>query len=41
MSITASEKNLFEEWKGNRVGFVSDGLVSELDYLNSKTKICN
>lgn len=40
MSITASEKNLFEEWKGNRVGFVSDGLVSELDYLNSKTKIC-
>jgi len=40
MSITARENNLFDEWKGNREGFVSDGLVSELDYLNSNTKIC-
>jgi len=40
MSITSDEESLFNEWKGNRSGFVSDGLVSEYDYLNSKIKIC-
>lgn len=40
MSITNAENSLFDEWKGNRKGFVSDGLVSEQDYLNSDTKIC-
>ena len=40
MSITNEENSLFGEWKGNRKGFVSDGLISEQDYLNSNTKIC-
>lgn len=40
MSITNEENSLFGEWKGNRKGFVSDGLVSEKDYLNSNIKIC-
>lgn len=40
MSITNEENSLFGEWKGNRKGFVSDGLVSEKDYLNSDIKIC-
>ena len=40
MSITNEENSLFGEWKINRKGFVSDGLVSEQDYLKSKTKIC-
>ncbi|WP_305417770.1 hypothetical protein [Photobacterium leiognathi] len=40
MSITDKENNLFIEWKENRKGFVSDGLVSEQDYLNSDIKIC-
>jgi hypothetical protein len=40
MSITNEESCLFGYWKGNRKGFVSDGLVSEEDYINSKTKIC-
>lgn len=40
MSIANEESHLFGNWKGSRKGFVSDGLVSEEDYLNSKTKIC-
>ncbi len=40
MSITDKENNIFIEWKENRKGFVSDGLVSEQDYLNSDIKIC-
>ncbi|MBL1430613.1 MAG: hypothetical protein COA60_003710 [Robiginitomaculum sp.] len=34
------EEQLFEEWKGCREGFVSDGLVSESDYINSELKLC-
>jgi hypothetical protein len=40
MSITEQELALFDGWKGNREGFVFDGVVSEVDYNNSKTKIC-
>jgi hypothetical protein len=40
MSITSSEESLFSKWKGSRKGFVSDGVVSESDYLNSNIKIC-
>jgi len=40
MSITDKENSLFGEWKGNREGFVSDGVISEQDYLNSDIKIC-
>ncbi|WP_332401745.1 hypothetical protein [Vibrio metschnikovii] len=40
MSILQDENSLFDEWKGNRKGFVSDGLVSENDYLNSDIKVC-
>lgn len=40
MSITEQELALFNEWKGSREGFVFDGVVSEADYNNSKTKLC-
>ncbi|MGS0724759.1 hypothetical protein ACVBKF_01125 [Shewanella sp. 0m-11] len=40
MTLSSREELLFEEWKRNRTGFVADGLVSELDYLSSKIKIC-
>ncbi|CAM3604465.1 hypothetical protein VA7868_03503 [Vibrio aerogenes CECT 7868] len=40
MSIHGQENALFDEWRGSRKGFVSDGLVSEYDYLNSDIKIC-
>ena len=40
MSILQDENSLFDEWKGNRKGFVSDGVVSENDYLNSDIKVC-
>lgn len=40
MSIKDEENSLFGEWKGNREGFVSDGVISEKDYLNSDIKIC-
>lgn len=40
MSIANKEATLFSDWQENRKGFVSDGLVSESDYLNSNTKIC-
>lgn len=40
MLITNAENALFCEWKGSRKGFVSDGLVSEQDYLSSDRKIC-
>lgn len=39
MSIREQENHLFDEWKHNRNGFVSDGVVSEKDYLDSKPKI--
>lgn len=39
MNIKESENELFEEWKGDRKGFVKDGIVSEQDYLSSKPKI--
>ncbi|WP_194568953.1 hypothetical protein [Vibrio anguillarum] len=40
MSIHGQENTLFDEWRGSSKGFVSDGLVSEYDYLNSDIKIC-
>lgn len=40
MSITDKENSLFSEWEVNRQGFVSDGVISEQDYLNSDIKIC-
>ena len=40
MAISSKESVLFEDWKGNREGFVFDGLVSELDYLKSNIKLC-
>lgn len=40
MSISEKESVLFEDWRGNREGFVFDGVVSELDYLKSKIKLC-
>ncbi|NVK55305.1 MAG: hypothetical protein HWE26_06800 [Alteromonadaceae bacterium] len=40
MSIKERESELFQKWECNRVGFVTDGVVSEQDYLNSKTKLC-
>jgi hypothetical protein len=40
MAISSEESVLFEKWKGNREGFVFDGLVSELDYLKSNIKLC-
>lgn len=40
MTISKEETALFEEWKGNREGFVFDGVASELDYLNSNIKLC-
>ena len=40
MSILQDENSLFDEWEGNRKGFVSDGLVSENDYLDSDIKVC-
>lgn len=40
MDIRGSEAELFEEWKENREGFVSDGVVSENDYLQSELKLC-
>lgn len=40
MNIATKESNLFEAWKGNRAGFVFDGVVSPADYLESKIKLC-
>ena len=39
MSIYEQEKQLFVEWEVGRKGFVRDGVVSEIDYLNSQPKI--
>ena len=39
MSIKEAENVLFEQWQGNRSGFVKDGVVSEVDYLSSTPKI--
>lgn len=40
MNIKEQEQQLFDEWSNNRDDFVSDGVVSEQDYLQSKIKIC-
>lgn len=40
MSIKKRESELFYKWESNRVGFVTDGVVSEEDYLNSKIRLC-
>ncbi|MBL4898760.1 MAG: hypothetical protein JKX76_03815 [Colwellia sp.] len=40
MSICAQEDKLFNEWRNHRVQLVTDGVVSEKDYLDSKYKIC-
>lgn len=40
MSVKERESVLFHKWESSRVGFVTDGVVSEQDYLNSKIKLC-
>lgn len=40
MKILTQEEALFAEWRSNRSGFVSDGVVSEADYLESEVKLC-
>jgi hypothetical protein len=40
MGTSQKESELFEEWRGSRTGFVSDGVVSETEYLNSHIKLC-
>lgn len=40
MSILKKESSLFEEWSVSRSGFVADGVISEIDYLKSKLKLC-
>lgn len=40
MSITEQEVKLFDEWSKDRDCFVSDGVVSETDYLKSQVKLC-
>lgn len=40
MTISSQEFALFEAWENNREDFVYDGVVSEADYLESKTKLC-
>ncbi|MBI4619927.1 MAG: hypothetical protein HY739_07175 [Desulfobacterales bacterium] len=39
MTITEKENLLFDEWRKNREGFVSDGLVDEVSYLKSGLKL--
>jgi len=39
MTITEKENSLFDEWRKNREGFVSDGLVDETSYLKSGLKL--
>ena len=38
-SLKEKEQILFDEWQRKRLGFVSDGVVNEELYLNSKPKI--
>nr|WP_086939388.1 hypothetical protein [Thaumasiovibrio occultus] len=40
MSIYDEENNLFSCWRGQREGFVADGIVSEEHYINSPLKLC-
>ena len=40
MGIAEQELKLFDEWSKNRDGFVSDGVVSEIDYVKSELKLC-
>ena len=37
--ITEREERLFDKWRINREGFVSDGVADEKEYNNSKQKI--
>ena len=37
--IREAENRLFRNWSSRREGFVTDGVVSEMDYLNSSKKI--
>ena len=39
MSIHDLEEKLFQEWIGNRKGFVKDGVVLEKEYMSSNPKI--
>ena len=39
MSIREKENELFTRWRGEHHGFVSDGVVSEEDYDNSKIRL--
>lgn len=40
MNIREQEDELFSVWSCHRDGFVADGVVSEVDYLASKIKLC-
>ena len=40
MDITLNEDALFAKWSNGRSDFVTDGVVSEVDYHNSALKIC-
>ncbi len=39
MSIKDAENKLFNKWRGSRAGFVSDGVISETEYMKSTPKI--
>jgi hypothetical protein len=39
LSIVRKEEILFEEWSKGRSSFVKDGIINEIEYLNSKYKI--
>ena len=42
MTMTEQQNQLFREWREDRPGMVTDGVVDESAYLNSKliTAIC-
>lgn len=40
MNIAEQEMKLFDDWSKNRDNFVTDGVVSEFDYLKSDRKLC-
>jgi hypothetical protein len=40
MEIFKKESKLFSEWSKSRDDFVSDGVVSEKDYITSELKLC-
>lgn len=39
MTIRSQEEKLFSKWRAGRIGFVSDGVVSEERYAESYTKL--